>query len=72
MSEVEDSKEQEEATEKPSSEPEPVLSATSAPREDQVQNAVTFLSHPKVTINLSAVLQLAPNSTFRADGNSAS
>ncbi|KAL3155200.1 hypothetical protein ABBQ32_013140 [Trebouxia sp. C0010 RCD-2024] len=48
MSEVEDSKEQEEATEKPSSEPEPVLSATSAPREDQVQNAVTFLSHPKV------------------------
>lgn len=28
--------------------PEPVLSAVSANREDQIQNAVTFLSHPKV------------------------
>ena len=53
MSEVEDSQEQEGATEKPSLDPKPDLSATSAPREDQVQNAVAFLSHPKVMSNLS-------------------
>lgn len=57
MSEVDDSKQDEVTTEKPTREPEPVLSATTAPREDQVQNAVAFLSHPKVTHTLfSAVL----------------
>ena len=49
-----DSSKQEEAEAKMTSpgspeSPEPVLSATTAIREDQVQNAVAFLSHPKVT-----------------------
>lgn len=30
--------------------PEPVLSAVTAKREDQIQNAVAFLSHPKVNM----------------------
>lgn len=30
--------------------PEPVLSAVTAKREDQIQNAVAFLSHPKVSL----------------------
>ena len=29
--------------------PEPVLTAVNAKREDQIQNAVAFLSHPKVS-----------------------
>ena len=35
--------------------PEPVLSAVSANREDQIQNAVTFLSHPKAIILTSLI-----------------
>ena len=50
MSEIDSSKQEEVETEKPSLEPpEPELSTATAIREDQVQNAVTFLSHPKVT-----------------------
>lgn len=37
--------------------PEPVLSAVSANREDQIQNAVAFLSHPKAVI-LTSLMQL--------------
>ena len=53
MSEVDNSKQEEGETEKPSLEPpEPEVSAATAIREDQVQNAVAFLSHPKVTNKL--------------------
>lgn len=41
----------------PPESPEPVLSATTAIREDQVQNAIAFLSHPKVTNNCLALLE---------------
>ncbi len=37
--------------------PEPVLSAVTANREDQIQNAVAFLSHPKATI-FTSLMQL--------------
>lgn len=47
MSDEEENKQEQEspASTEP---PEPVLSAVTAPREDQIQNAVAFLSHPKV------------------------
>ena len=44
-------KEEEGETAAPSLEPpEPVLSAVTANREDQIQNAMAFLSHPKARI----------------------
>lgn len=36
--------------------PEPVLSAVTAKREDQIQNAVAFLSHSKVAVMISQSL----------------
>lgn len=49
MSEVDNSNRDEGETAKPTLEPpQPDISATTAIREDQVQNAVAFLSHPKV------------------------
>ena len=48
MSDEEENKQEQEspASTEP---PEPVLSAVTAPREDQIQNAVAFLSHPKAS-----------------------
>lgn len=49
MSEVDNSNQDEGETAKPTLEPpQPENSATTAIRDDQVQNAVAFLSHPKV------------------------
>lgn len=57
MSEIDNSKQEEAETEKPSLEPpEPEISTTTTIREDQVQNAVAFLSHPKVTSKLFPLL----------------
>ena len=51
MAEADSTKREEGESNNPSLEPpEPVLSATTAIREDQIQNAVAFLSHPKVSI----------------------
>lgn len=48
MSEDDGHKQEENEAAAPSLEPpEPVLSAVNANREDQIQNAVAFLSHPK-------------------------
>ena len=61
MAEVDNSKQEEGETEKPSVEPpEPEISATPTIREDQVQNAVAFLSHPKVTNKLFPFIDKRP------------
>lgn len=61
MSEVDSSKQEEGETEKPSLEPpEPELSSPTAIREDQIQNAVAFLSHPKVTQKPFSLMPEAP------------
>ena len=50
MSDEEENKQEQETPATASTEPpEPVLSAVTAPREDQIQNAVAFLSHPKAS-----------------------
>jgi hypothetical protein len=58
MSEDDGHKQEENEAAAPSLEPpEPVLSAVTANREDQIQNAVAFLSHPKAII-FTSLMQL--------------
>lgn len=44
--------------------PEPVRSAGTAKREDQIQNAVAFLSHPKVSFKGSVCRLLTLNAHY--------
>ncbi len=58
MSEDDGHRQEENEAAAPSLEPpEPVLSAVTANREDQIQNATAFLSHPKAII-LTSLMQL--------------
>ncbi len=58
MSEDDGHKQEEHEAAAPSLEPpEPVLSVVTANREDQIQNAVAFLSHPKA-ITITSLMQL--------------